>query len=43
MKIDLEPAKDVLRAFYSQIAEVKKIRKGISAPICAPFDIHDPT
>lgn len=43
MEINLEPAKDVLRSFDSEIAKVEKIRQGISASICAPFYIKDRT
>ena len=37
MKPNLESAQEVLRSFLSEIAEVEKIRQGISAPILTPF------
>ncbi len=40
---DLEPCKNVLLSFLSEIAAVEKIRKSISAPICTPFNIKDRT
>lgn len=43
MKPDLEPAKNVLRTFLTEIAEVKKLHQSISAPILAPFKIEDRT
>lgn len=42
MKYDLEPAKKVLRAFLSEIENVKALRKNISAPQPAlSFTISD--
>lgn len=43
MKADLRSIKDVLNSFLAEIAAVDKIRKSISAPICAPFNIKDCT
>lgn len=42
MKVDLEPAKEVLRSFLAEIESVKEIRKGISDPVSATsFAIKD--
>lgn len=41
MKPDLEPTKNVLRSFLSEISDVVKIREGISAPISTPFNFKD--
>lgn len=41
MRVDLEPAKNVLRSFLSELDEVKKIQAGTSAPIYASLNIQD--
>ena len=41
MKIDLEPAKNVLRRFLSEFDEVKEFQNFTSKPAMAPFKIED--
>jgi hypothetical protein len=43
LKHDLEPAKNILRNFLSEIDKVKDIRKSISQPILTPFEIKNRT
>lgn len=41
MNFELEPVKEVLRSFLTDIKNVEKIKQNISAPINTPFNIKD--